>query len=332
MIILLSLLLIISNSQVRQAPVYYRANQNYGGGNREVHNHQQSYAHLLQVENKSRNDSSSKSYQDEITQKSQPLSNQDKLDSLLIPKIFNAKFYNASNQNREWTNWKKHGTILSITTDKPVYKPDDILQARVYYFNFTDKSPVDCSDFNPSFEIIDSSDKVIYTKDYEYNAKCTNSSKVLEYKIPKDMKGGVYYIKASDYSQSPSKVKFRVREYQQKSLVTFDYSQESYNPGDQVEGKLTLKSVDNEPIPATSYFDVKTSAGESRSNLAIDSNGFGYFTFKVPNDWSDGTISVSYTIHVGDKSSTKTDTITVVQKNTIAIEFTGESGKIVRNV
>ena len=296
----------------------------------EVHNHQQNYAHLLQVESKSKRNLNSQSYQDDYKQKIQE--KQDKIDSLLIPKIFNAKFYNASNPNWEWTNWKKHGTILSITTDKPVYKPDDILQARVYFFNFTDKSPVDCSNFNPSFEIIDSSDKVIYTKDYEYNAKCTNSSKVLEYKIPKDMKGGVYYIKTSDYSQPPSKVKFRVREYQQKSLVIFDYSQESYNPGDQVEGKLTLKSVDNEPIPAASYFDVKTSAGESRSNLAIDSNGFGYFTFKVPNDWSDGTISVSYTIHVGDNASTKTDTITVVQKNTIAIEFTGESGKIVRNV
>ena len=153
----------------------------------------------------------------------------------------------------------------------------------------------------------------------------------LNIRYPKIWKVVFTIISISDYSLPPSKIKFRVRDFQQKSLATFDYSQESYNPGDQVEGKLTVKSVDNKPIPTASYFEVKTSAGETRSNLPIDSNGFGFFTFKVPNDWKEGSISVSYIIHVGESSSTKTDIVTVVQKSSIVIDFTGESGKIIDN-
>ena len=139
----------------------------------------------------------------------------------------------------------------------------------------------------------------------------------------------MYFLKIYDYSLAESIVKFRVREYHQKQLVSFDYSQESYAPGDQVEGKLTLRSVDNDVIPQGAYFDLATSSGEQKKNIAINSDGSGYFTFKIPDDWEDGTISVSFTVHVGQNQSTKTDIVTVVQKDTIAFEFTGESGPII---
>ena len=330
MLILLSMILIGVSSQGRGDIPNRRMVRNYVDPNGVRHGHQQSYAHLLQAGGNKR-ETRAQSYQDDYQVKSSPTKENDKIDVLLTPKIFDGKFFNASYPNWEWRDWTREGVAGSITTDKPVYKPEDLLQARVYYFNFTNKSPVDCSNFNPNFDIIDSSDTVIFTKEYDYNSKCTNSSKLFEYQIPKDMKGGIYYISISDYSLPPSKIKFRVRDFQQKSLATFDYSQESYNPGDQVEGKLTVKSVDNEPISTASYFEVKTSAGETRSNLPIDSNGFGFFTFKVPNDWKEGSISVSYTIHVGESSSTKTDIVTVVQKSSIVIDFTGESGKIIDN-
>ena len=134
--------------------------------------------------------------------------------SLLTTNIYNKKFFDISYPNWRWRDWTREGVAGSITADKPVYKPDDLLQARVYYFNFTNKFPVDCSNFNPNFDIIDSSDTVIFTKKYDYNSKCSNSSKLFEYQIPKDMKGGVYYISISDYSLPSSKIKFRVRDFQ----------------------------------------------------------------------------------------------------------------------
>ena len=46
----------------------------------------------------------------------------------------------------------------------------------------------------------------------------------------------------------------------------------------------TVKSVDNEPISTALYFEVKTFVGEERFNLSIDSNRFGFFTYKVSNN------------------------------------------------
>ena len=46
-------------------------------------------------------------------------------------------------------------------------------------------------------------------------------------KIPEDTKGGVYYVKIHDYSAPKAVLKIRIRDYQQKSIVKLDYSQES---------------------------------------------------------------------------------------------------------
>ena len=248
---------------------------------------------------------------------------------LLNSKIFLEYFHNFTHPEWNWVDWTREGLLLALSTDKPVYKPGDTLEARTYFFNYTDKAPVSCKHFSLNYEIIDSNEKVIESKSANFGKTCEDIGELYKYEIPKDMKGGVYYIKAFDYSAPPTIVKFRVRSYHSKALVTLDYSQESFNPGDTVEGKLTLRQSDDEPIPDGSYFDITTASGEKKSNIRINSNGFGLFSFKVPADWKDTSIFISYTLHIGQSQSTKTDILTVVQKDTVLIEFTAQSGPLV---
>lgn len=136
----------------------------------------------------------------------------------------------------------------------------------------------------------------------------------------------------SDYTIPSAVLKFRIRDYQQKSIVKLDYSQESFNPGNIVVGKMTYSLVDDAPIPFGAYFSVSTSAGHKLPSNPIDVNGVGYFNFKVPDDWAETSIFVTMNIHIGAKQDTKTDIVTVVQKDQLVVEFTGEGGKIVKNV
>ena len=265
--------------------------------------------------------------------------NSNKHNKVLLPNLmksatFEEHFFNVTNPNIRYKQWFNEGVLIAVSTDKPVYRPGDVVDIRAYYFNHTDKAPVKCTKFSPNLNIIDSNDEIKFSKYYDYKDKCgkDDPSYMFKYEVPKDAKGGVYYVKVYDYSAPEAVVKIRIRDYQQKSIVKLDYSQESYNPGDEVQGKLTYELVDDSDIPHDAYFSLTTSAANSATNFDINKNGFGFFSFKIPNDWTEDSIFVTFNIKVGAKQTTKSDTVTVVQKDNLVIDFTGESGKIVESV
>lgn len=93
------------------------------------------------------------------------------LPNLINSKTFEEHYINATDPNRQWKNWNTEGVLMTVSTDKPVYRPGDKVEIRTYFFNYTNKAPVSCSEFYPGLEIIDSKDEAIYKKPFDYQNK-----------------------------------------------------------------------------------------------------------------------------------------------------------------
>ena len=145
----------------------------YVGRDGRVHSHSPSYAHTLQLGNRAQQTRPVDDFPAPIIRKEikeeQPVEKNDA--SLLDPKTFKESYFNVTYSNWEWRNWDYEGVLIAVSTDKPVYKPGDTLEARAYFFNYTDKAPVECTQFNANMEIIDSNENVIYSKAADYQEK-----------------------------------------------------------------------------------------------------------------------------------------------------------------
>ena len=112
---------------------------------------------------------------------------------------------------QEYKDWTTEGLFATLTLDKPVYKPGDVLEARIYFFNMTNKYPIEkCASFHPGMVILDSSDSSIFTYGESYSSKCENASLVYRWQIPKESTGGLYKVKISEYSYPQVIQTFRI--------------------------------------------------------------------------------------------------------------------------
>ena len=66
-------------------------------------------------------------------------------------KTFEDQFNQAVGNNDTWRDYSSEGVYAALTLDKPLYKPGDSFEARIYFFNLTNKEPIsDCTRFRPS--------------------------------------------------------------------------------------------------------------------------------------------------------------------------------------
>lgn len=136
--------------------------------------------------------------------------------------------------------------IAAIQTDKPVYKVGEVVRVTVYFYDKMTKKPLNkCRDNRYfSFEVLDGLDKNIgyFSRDVDENEKIEDySSFTKEITIDDKYKGGVYKVK---YSQEPEEIaKFFVLAFNNRtSGVVSDWNLETIKPGDQLNGKITLKT------------------------------------------------------------------------------------------
>ena len=101
-----------------------------------------------------------------------------------------------------------------ITTDKPIYKPNDVAFIEVYVIDSLTKEPVGNTKYVNSYfhldaqmSILDSFNNEIY-KSPEINE--SHSTFVFTYKVPKNAKGGEYKIKIASSHLPTSFRKFRI--------------------------------------------------------------------------------------------------------------------------
>jgi hypothetical protein len=87
-------------------------------------------------------------------------------------------------------------TLIHISTDKPIYKPNDIAFFEVYAIDALTKKPYMSSSSNPKWksisakmEIVDTFETVIFTSGF---VDITDGSFAFSYVVPKSAKGGEY--------------------------------------------------------------------------------------------------------------------------------------------
>lgn len=245
---------------------------------------------------------------------------------------FEDHYYKAMKPNWQWTNWSEEDILVALSSDKPVYRPGDTLYASAYFFNHTTKAPINCQRYTPTLSLMNSKEENIFEFTPSSQSGCAGTSMVYRIQLPEDVRGGLYTLNLNYYSLPQSRILIRIRDYQQTVLVSLDYDKESYNPGDQVQGKLNVIDKQIDPGFENSSFDVSTSAGDKVENIDIGADGTGTFTFTIPQDWTEDSIFVTFTVRLGASESVKTDVVTVNQKETLIIDFTGESGRIVYGI
>jgi len=129
----------------RQGP--FNPQRRYVAANGVPHSHERSYAYILQQNQKIRNDVNpldDYAFNPRVSNKpTKQIPKQTSADEkLLAPQMFKEKYFNSTYSDWKWRAWNKEGVLMAVTTDKPVYKPGELLQARLYFFNYTDKAPV----------------------------------------------------------------------------------------------------------------------------------------------------------------------------------------------
>lgn len=245
---------------------------------------------------------------------------------------FEDHYYEAMKPNYQWINWSEQDILIALSTDKPVYRPGDTLYASAYFFNHTTKAPINCQSYTPTLSLINSKQENVFEFTPSDQSGCSGTSMLYKIQLPEDIKGGMYILNLNYYSLPQSRILIRIRDYQQTVLVSLDYDKESYNPGDQVQGKLNVIDKQIDPGFENSSFDVSTSAGDKVENIDIGEDGTGTFSFTIPQDWKEDSIFVTFTVRLGASESVKTDVVTVNQKETVIIDFTGESGRIIYGI
>jgi hypothetical protein len=126
-----------------------------------------------------------------------PTSKEDKIrvERLINAKTFEDQFNKAVGNTQSYRQYETESLYAALTLDKPLYKPGDSFEARVYYFNLTTKEPLKtCDNLHPSMKILNSADTEIFTKTPDYNLKCENSSYIIRWTVPASQPGGMYKV------------------------------------------------------------------------------------------------------------------------------------------
>lgn len=103
-----------------------------------------------------------------------------------------------------------------ITTDKVIYRPNDVIFIEAYIVDAFNKTPIGLNSTDKFFinlyysiEIYDPTDSQIFSS----NTQAENSTVSFTFKIPSEAAGGEYLIKLYNYNTPCVKKLFRVRNY-----------------------------------------------------------------------------------------------------------------------
>lgn len=165
------------------------------------------------------------------------------------------------------------------------------------------------------------------------SARCHKATTIFTYKVPKNADGGVYRIHVS-HSHFPipeSWELLRIREYHSKRLqVQVDFIKESFLPGEQGEGKLTIRSLDGSPLPdpLIATLDCGQQGVEVQTRVLnfspVGTFAQALFYFRLSGDYREETLTISFYFPQFEDSHEAF--VPVVQEDLLTIDFSPEGG------
>lgn len=176
---------------------------------------------------------------------------------------------------------------MHIQTDKPFYKPNEVVFVEAFLIDSMTKKPLFMSKTYPNLLTDVFSERNVYAQAWildsfknEVHAyetlKLYNGTFVFSnWKIPADFSGGEYEIKVEvQYGNvPPSFRKIRIGAYSQPEMfVTLDFDKNAYSVGDKVLGKVKVRKPDGTSLPVGSSvaFDVQ---GYTQKFVSLDRQG-----------------------------------------------------------
>lgn len=195
-----------------------------------------------------------------------------------------------------------------ISSDKPIYKPNDVAFFEVFVIDALTKIPVGLPHTNntdtiyASMNILDSFDTSIYSS--SRRVKSENGTIVFTYKVPEDTKGGDYKIKVESSSFPTTYREFRIKQFSSPELfVTVDFDKNNYSPNDLVTAKVKVRRPDGEKLAVGTTIQVTTMLNDTKvtieDKITLNPQGETTFNFSLPGDIKDNSVTISVKTFIG---------------------------------
>ena len=231
-----------------------------------------------------------------------------------------------------------------VFSDKPIYKPGEVVYFSVYYYNLLTKHPLaDCKDnVYGSVSIHDVNDKFITSlqpdsekikKDGAENELKDYSVINYSYEIPRDQVGGVFTARLSE--KGNDEVRFFIMSFNNRKVALIgDWNSDFAKAGDLLKGKLTFKilTTDNSNTAKIKliyrWLDFKGQELLTSQEDMIDNSYL--VNFRVP-PFDNGLVFVAEAI-VGNYKAAYKKEFLKPNFNDVAVEFSIGTGKIVKDL
>lgn len=220
-----------------------------------------------------------------------------------------------------------HRPLVFLVTDKPIYKPGEIVYARLVALQADSFFPVR-ENGQASFKITGPRQNEVM----QQYSPLTDSTAGFAWKIPEGTVGGRYEASA-EFQGSPSAVRsFEVRAYTPPRLKSqIEFLRKGYGPGDKVDVVINVNRAEGGvPVGAklTAIARVDGLEVARIEGISLDAEGNGQTTFTLPSSIENGDGTLAFIIEDGSLVETATKTIPILTHN-LEINFYPESGELV---
>ena len=217
--------------------------------------------------------------------------------------------------------------LVFLVTDKPIYKPGEIVYARLV--------ALQADSFFPVREHGQASLKITGPRQNEVTQQyspLTDSTAGFAWKIPEGTVGGRYEASA-EFQGSPTAVRsFEIRAYIPPRLKSqIEFLREGYGPGDKVSAVINVNRAEGgvpKGAKLTAVARVDGLEVARIEGISLDAEGNGQTSFTLPANIEQGDGTLAFIIEDGGLVETATKTIPILTHN-MEINFYPESGELI---
>ena len=250
-------------------------------------------------------------------------------------------------------NEKDIKPLFAIDTEKPVYKPGEIVRATILFYDRYTRKPISLKEAqltSPTLTLLDANRKSLTklelaphidqatSKGSFPSFKIDNSqiSSVVEFKLADDFAGGFYTWEfTSENLKYKERTNFFVSAYQNvKEAVILDFNKDTLLPGDDVMAKVTLKLLGNESIGGDSgqleftYRVVDDTGNELESNTKKMTDRMGYIVYQTPDELGEvRSLDILVNLEYNGKTLTAVKKLMITDIESVRVDFMPGGGK-----
>ena len=223
--------------------------------------------------------------------------------------------------------------LAHVSTDKPLYKPGEVIFARAVLLDAFDRTPVtDGETSQGTFTVKSARGEVVFKQ----ASRALDGVAAFHWKVPEGQTGGQYKVVASfPWLGTPEgEREIDIRAYRAPRLKTdLQFLSKAYGPGDVVQASLECERAEGGPSAMALVTAIARLDGTEvyRKDYRLDRLGRGRVSFTLPATIRDGVGTLA--LRVVDQGITETaaKTLPIVLQR-VDLRFYPEGGELVAGV